>query len=307
MIIRYDSGGIRQTSMGRLEILETDVQVYPSGKFFVRHLYADLMRDLIQDMKDNLSSEYDNMIIVEGKEGSGKSVWSLNLCYMYDPDFDLERFYAYNLKELIEKVDAMDGEDTGCVFWLDETINIANKRSWQSENNKSFVDLLVTMRSRGWCLIMCIPRKDDLDFYIREHRFRYVVTTQPMKFPEHGAKDRGYFSLERMNPKTSKVEYIGCGMYDMVSPEIIQKYKEIKARSQARKFEEVKDKILNGGKGGKYKEKYEEERRRVRNVILAMHESGIDREHTKQLFGLKSDQAYYQTLKRARDDRRDIQ
>lgn len=306
MIIEFDAGGIRQTSMGQLDILETDVTIYPTGKFFIKHLYRDLIQEMVQDMKKNLSSEYDNMIIVEGAEGSGKSVWSLNLCMAYDPDFDLEKSYAYDLEEMIQKVSAMNGDDVGCVFWLDETINIANKRAWNSAQNKAFVDLLVTMRSRGWCLVMCIPRRDDLDFYVREHRFRYIVTTEPMEFPENGYKARGYFEMERVNPDTHKLEYIGCGMYPMVSEEVITEYKAVKARSQTRKFEEVKDKILNGGKGSKYKEKYEEERRRVRNAILAMHESGIDREHIKDLFGLNSDQSYYQTLKRARDDRHSL-
>lgn len=294
MIIRTEGiGEVKQTPIGDLTIKDTKIKTYPSGRFFVQYLYDGLLEKMAEDMRKNLARGYDNMIITQGAEGSGKSTHVWQICKAYDPDFNLEGGYMYDFEEM--KNALQRGDDEGSVFWLDEAINIANKRRWQSKDSVDFTDLLIMMRSRGWCVNMCIPRKEDLDFYVRDHRFRYVVTVAPMGFPNAGFKQRGYFKLDRKNIDTGQLEHIGYGEYPDMDEESKKAYKEIKEKAQLRKFSEISEK-----KEG-YKKKYAEERAKIRGAVLAMHEAGMDRESIKKIFGIESDVTYYQTLKRARD------
>lgn len=294
MIIRTEGAGdVRQTPIGDLTIKDTKIKTYPSGRFFVQYLYDGLLEKMAEDMHKNLARGYDNMIITQGAEGSGKSTHVWQICKAYDPDFNLEDGYMYDFEEM--KNALQRGDDEGKIFWLDEAINIANKRRWQSKDSVDFTDLLIMMRSRGWCVNMCIPRKDDLDFYVRDHRFRYVVTVAPMGFPNAGFKQRGYFQLDRKNTDTGQLEHIGYGEFPDMDDDAKQIYKAVKEKAQLRKFSEISEK-----KEG-YKKKYEEERAKMRNAVLALHESGTDRETIKRMFGIECDSSYYSILKRAKD------
>lgn len=299
MIVRTESpGDVRLTPLGELTVKDVKILRYPTGSFFVQYLYEDLLDKWVEDMRKNLANGFDNMSIFEGGEGCGKSTLVYQASLRYDPNFDLEKRYMYDFYAMMAKVKESSGDDSDkqSIFWLDEAVNVANKRRWQSEQNVNFTDLLIMMRSRGWCVNMCIPRKDDLDFYIRDYRFRYQATVSPMSFPICGYKQRGYFELRRKNPDTGILEYVGIGEYDDLPQDLKEKYEKIKAESQRRKITEITD---NDSKG--YRKKYEEERAKIGSAILALHNSGVDREHIKQLFGIESDNTYYSTLKRARD------
>lgn len=298
MIVRTESpGDVRQTPLGNLTVKDVKLLRYPKGSFFVQYLYEDLLDKWVEDMKKNLADGFDNMSIFEGGEGCGKSTLVYQASLRYDPNFTLEQGYMYDFDAMKVKLDeSEDDSDKGSVFWLDEAVNVANKRRWQSGQNVDFTDLLIMMRSRGWCVNMCIPRKDDLDFYIRDYRFRYQATVKPMSFPNTGFKRRGYFELQRKNPDTGVLEHVGYGEYDDLPRELKEHYEQIKAESQRRKVTEIVEKDNKG-----YRKKYEEERAKIGSAILALHNSGVDREHIKQLFGIESDNTYYSTLKRARD------
>lgn len=295
MIIRTeDIGEYRQTPIGRLKIKDAQIITYPSGKLFVKYLYEGLMDAFVDDMKKNASEKYDNIIGTQGREGSGKSTQVYGVCKAFDPDFSLRSNYMYDFEAMEEKLN--EGGDEGGIFWLDEAVNVANKRRWQSKDNVDFTDLLIMMRSRGWCVNMCIPRIEDLDFYVREHRLRYIVTVAPMRFPNVGFKPRGYFELQRRDPHTGAMEHIGYGEYDDMPSEVKKEYAQIKIDAQKRKIEDI-----SGKKNGGYKAKYEAERNRIGSAVLAMHNSGIDRKHIMDMFGIETESNYYMILKRARD------
>lgn len=294
MIVRTeDIGEIRRTPIGDLEILDANIITYPSGKMFVQYLYKNLMEKMVEDMHKNEAEGFDNMIITQGAEGSGKSTHIYDVCKTYDPNFTLSDHYMYDFEAM--KARLKEGDDEGKIFWLDEAVNVANKRRWQSKDNIDFTDLLIMMRSRLWCVNMAIPRAADLDFYVRDHRFRYLVTVKPMGFPNCGFKKRGYWELQRKNPDTNQLEHIGYGLYDDMPPEAKAEYKKVKESAQLQKFEEI-----NNKKTG-YKEKYESERKKIASAVLAMHNSGIDRKHIMDMFGIETESNYYMILKRARD------
>ena len=139
--IKIDSSGsVKKTRIGECEILDTQLQVYPSGKFFIQYLYKDLLEKLAEDMHRNVRADYDNVVMIEGGEGSGKSNLAYQVIKAYNPDFDIKQTYVYNMDGIRERFAAEDyGGDT---FWMDETSQIASNRNWQSEDNKDLVSIL---------------------------------------------------------------------------------------------------------------------------------------------------------------------
>lgn len=301
MIVESESPGeLRQTPLGKMMVLDSNFIQYRTGKWFLAYLYLDLLLFLIEDMRKNIRKLHDNIIVICGDEGSGKSHLAHQICRLFAKIFDIERIYSYNFEEMLDKIDTEGNTDVGKIFWMDEAINVLHKRRWNNEGNKEFVEMLATMRSRGWTLILCIPRFEDLDLYVREHRFRYVIKVEPTAFPNFGFKPRGYFSLERKNPDNGRMEYCGHGMYDPIPEDMEEEYENLKNESQRRLLSGFKDKKEGGSK---YKTKYEEERRRIRSAVLSMHEKGISRQNIQEIMGI-SEENYYKMLRRAKDDKK---
>lgn len=284
------------THLGRLATVE-DVQVirYPSGKIFIRYLFSDLMELLIDDMKKNIRNNFDNVVVVCGAEGSGKSNLAWQVCHAFNPTFDLTTNYIYSSEDFRDKL--KEGSDLKSTFWMDEGSNIANNRDWQSLGNKDFISILEMMRSRGWTLVFCIPSFERLDVYIREHRIRYLLECKPMRFNSDETQvERGYFELKKKTDLGFVT--IGCGRYDPIPPDVKKTYEQIKLEAQEKKIEAV---TSREEPGSKYKKKYEEKAKEMDAVMLQLWDSKTcKREELMTMFGIVSEQVFYNRISKAR-------
>lgn len=284
-------GEKQETSMGETTIEDYAFIPYRNGKFFVRYLLEDLLKLLAADMTNNIKNRYDNVVVIEGAEGSGKSNLQLELQTLYDPNFTLENGYVYNVDEFKEKI--AFGNDEKKTYWLDEATNVQNNRRWSSIDNQNFVMLLETMRSRGWCLILCIPSFERLDVYIREHRIKYLIKCEPMCFMKSGKKERGFFELRKKN-EYGKMEVVGYGKYNKMSDEEREDYEKLKMNSQLRMISEV---VGTEKSGSKYKAKYEEMCKREDQIMYRLYKSGsCNSEQLKMMFGIKNEQTFRNKL-----------
>lgn len=306
MIVKAKAPGeLNDTIWGELEIKKNAIMVHQSGKLYIRYLYVDLIDNIVEDFRKNIASEYDNVVVVDGPEGSGKSNLGWELCKRYDPEIaadpvkKMRDCYVYSFDDLRYKVLELTktNADVGRVFWLDETSNMANNRAWMKQDNQYLVQILEMMRSRGWTLIMCIPTKDRLDLYIREYRLRYWFHCEPAKFDQDDMMvDRGYFETHKYINSQEKGG--GYGEYPPMPPEEEAEYKRLKAESQAKKFAEA---FEEKGKGSKYKKMYEDERKKQRNIMLCLSRSGtMDTAGIMQLFGYTDPQQYYNAITKAK-------
>lgn len=236
-----------------MTVLGARVKRYRSGKMFVKYFFEGHTEDgrgltdrLIDDAKDNVDNAYDNLIVVCGAEGSGKSNWAVNFCKMYDPTFTLQERYIYDYLPFLEKLeDDFANARGGRAYLMDEATNLASNRDWQKEDNKNFIQLLEMFRSRGLTLVLCIPSFDRLDKYIREHRARFKV--ECLDLPE-GKKfgGRGYYELTICRTNT----FVGIGTFPKMSDEDKQIYEKLKEESQLKKLQEMKSAASGESNGG---------------------------------------------------------
>lgn len=300
-IILNGKGDIQQTKIGDCELLDEKLVIYPkSGKFFIQRLYKDLLEKLAEDMHKNVADHYDNIVMISGGEGSGKSNGAWQVLEAYYPGFDIRKAYVYNMDGIRDRFAAADYG--GGLFWMDETSQIASNRTWQSDDNKDLVSILETSRSKGFTIVGCVPKIDRVDVYLRETRMRYHIICHPMSFPSTGYKQRGIFELYKRNNETLKMEHVGYGLYDPMPPEAAEIYEPIKADFQER----FRQKIAEGKeKGGKYKDKYQEVQNKNTEIMYKLHSSGaVSDDELMQLFGYDNKKTFQNALSRARQRER---
>lgn len=221
----------------QLTVADRRIIYRPGEKSFVRYLYDGLLDAVVHTMQNNIARDYDNLIVITGKEGSGKSNLAYELCKRFDPDFTLEEGYVYEYDNFMTKLQDLieSGADRGKVFWMDEATNIASNREWMHKENKKFIQLLEMMRSRGWTLVLCIPSIERLDVYIREHRVRMNLITEETYWDGDQRTTRGYFEL-RIPKQTihGMVGYksVGYGRFPKMEPDEKKAYEAIKMRNQ---------------------------------------------------------------------------
>ena len=274
--------------------------MYKSGKFFVQYLYEDLLQKLADDMHRNVRADYDNVVMIEGGEGSGKSNLAWNVIESYSPGFDISQTYVYNMQGIRERFAAADYG--GGIFWMDETSQIASNRTWQSEDNQDLVGILETSRSKGFSIIGCVPNISRVDIYLREFRMRYLLRCRPMKFESTGYKPRGIFELLKRNNESGNMEHVGYGTFDPMPASSKEIYEPIKAEFQER----FRKKIAEGKeKGGKYKEKYQEVQNKNTEIMAKLHDRGlISDQELMDLFGYENRKTFQNAISRAKSRER---
>lgn len=287
-----------KTPIGEFEVADYQIFAHRNGKIFIRYLLKDLLDEIAADMRKNVRDDYDNVVIVDGGEGSGKSNLMYQLLVRYDPSFDMERGYTYDADAFRAKI--REGGDLGRTFWMDEGSIIANNRDWNSTNNKSFVKVLETCRSRHYTLGICIPAFERLDVYIREHRVRYLLHCEPMTFSEGGMKPRGYCEVRKRNDVTGQLELIGYAEYSKMPEDVAAKYKELKVSSQTKLFEDLYGEDADDSPGAKYKKKYEQGEAKLDTAMLRLYDSGVGLEELQEMFGIESKKTLQNRLSKAR-------
>lgn len=299
-----DIGSTRKTRIGEAKILDYNFVPHKSGRYFTQYLYDDLIGLLVKDMRQNVARDYDNVLLATGGEGSGKSgvMYAVLKTYKGDSwndETDIPACYTYNMDFMRERL--MNNDLDSKMFWMDETTQIASNRDWQSGDNKDFVSMLETFRSKKCLFGGCAPKLERVDVYLREFRMRYHIHVQPMSFPSTGYMPRGIFELSKRNPQSGEMEHIGYGLYPDMPETAKAVYLPLKEQCQ----EALRERISTGGKGNKYKGMYEAERKKNNEIMLQLHEWKIVDDATiMKLFGYDNRGTYQNALSTTRQRRK---
>jgi hypothetical protein len=180
--------------MGQVKIVEeknglitNTIEYYMDDK-----LLRSLDKKVIPSLRDK---DKDFVLCVDGREGSGKSTFALQLGKKIDPTLNLSRivFSPDDFREAI--LNAKKGQ---CIIY-DEAFTGFSSRASLSPVNKVLVSLAMQMRQKNLCIIVVLPTIFLLDRYMAIFRTRALVHV----FESHGR--RGYFCLYNYRQKKNLI------------------------------------------------------------------------------------------------------
>lgn len=133
-----------------------------------KNVYVDnkLDRNLSKQVAAVTEKDKDKFFVVDGKEGSGKSVFAMQLAARVDPSFNLSKvcFTPSQFKQAI--YDA----DKGQAVVFDEAFTGLSSRAALSKINTLLVSLMMEMRQKNLFVFIVMPSIFILDKYVALHR-----------------------------------------------------------------------------------------------------------------------------------------
>lgn len=175
-----------------------------------KSLYMDnrLHTQLTQKVKSGVNKkDKDWVCVVDGEEGSGKSVLSQQIAKVLDPTFDLSRMCMTPDQFTKAIIYAKKGQ---CVIF-DEAFTGLSSRAALSEINKLIVSMMMEMRQKNLFVIIVMPTFFLLDKYVAIWRAKGVFHV----YTKNG--NRGQWTF--FNKANKKLLYIlGKQLYDYSKP-----------------------------------------------------------------------------------------
>jgi adenylylsulfate kinase-like enzyme len=125
-------------------------------------------KELDRIKKAVINKDRDFVMVIDGEEGSGKSVLAQQVARKLDPKFCIDNI-CFNADQFIERL--KKAPKYSCIV-LDEAFSSANSRSALTEVNRSLIGVATEMRQRNLFVIIVIPSFFDLDKYFALWRCR---------------------------------------------------------------------------------------------------------------------------------------
>lgn len=138
--------------------------------FFIDNIAKDNLDEVRYRV---LEKDFDFVTIVDGREGSGKSVLAQQLGAYLDPNFSLDNI-VFTSEGFIKKIKDPHVKKGSCII-LDEAFNAINSRASMSEVNRSMGAIATEMRQKNLFIIIVLPSYFDLDKQFAIHRASSLI------------------------------------------------------------------------------------------------------------------------------------
>lgn len=204
----------------------------------IEGIYSDAFDIFVDELARRIKRDQQNVVVVEGDTGSGKSAFALNLCVALSrklgKSFDLSKDYIYSSADLWAK---LADEDAGPISLLDEgSVTIASMNATRKDD-KDIMTLFNTMRSRGWTTIICNPSIMRINQAVRMDHVDYKIRCNSPEKPLIRGFGRGFFQCRKANRHEFKKgdpfwELIYTGVFGDYPPSLREEYLEIKNSHQ---------------------------------------------------------------------------
>lgn len=173
----------------------------------IKYHLDDTLKSNLDKAKSAIKKDWDMVFVVDGVEGSGKSVIAQQMARYCDPSLDISRITFSNaeLKEVILKA-----EPYQAVIY-DEAYGGASSRGTMSTLNKMLIKFMTEIRQKNLFVFVVLPTFFDLDRYIALWRSRALIHVYSKDF------ERGTFCF--FSRKKKKDLYIlGKKFYSYAKP-----------------------------------------------------------------------------------------
>lgn len=121
-----------------------------------------------------IHQDFDAAVLVDGKEGAGKSVFAMQIAYFLDVDHHIDlRTQVCFLPEQFKKAVKTLGKGKAIVW--DEARRGGNRRRSTQDVNLEITDMLAECRQNNLFLVIVLPSFYDLDMSIAVWRTRALI------------------------------------------------------------------------------------------------------------------------------------
>jgi len=169
-------------------------KLFPPG-YSTNKLHGFYMNDIMKKNLDlarrTIKKDWDMVYLIDGAEGSGKSVLAQQIGFYCAPRMKLKNI-VFNPDDFRKRV--LDSGKYDCVIF-DEAYAGLSSRKAMSDINKGLVAMLTEIRQKNLFIIVVLPSFFDMDKYVALWRSRFLVHVFAHKFR------RGYFTFYNFNKK----------------------------------------------------------------------------------------------------------
>lgn len=259
------------------------VKVNVNGQEYYMDGYLQQNMDVAKKV---IKKDWDMIFAVDGNEGSGKSVFAMQVGKYVDPTLCIERI-VFTPKELRQSI--INAEKYQAIIY-DEAYTGLSSRATMSLINRTLISMLAEIRQRNLFVFVVMPCFFDLDKYAALWRSRGLFHVYTGKNFE-----RGYFAFYNIDRK--KDLYInGKKFYSYAKPRpnFIGRFTNAYVLDEKEYRKKKKDSLINREKkrnDEEVKKEMEEE------LFIRLQETKTDMTHTQkmQLLGMPSS-TYFRKL-----------
>lgn len=203
-------------------------------------VYSDAFDTFVKQMRKRIKKNLQNVIIVTGDTGSGKSTWCIQFAMALAKElgvpFDLDVDYVYGADDLWDKLNKPGASP---ISLFDEGSVSLNSMNSRKTGDRDIVVILDTMRSRGLTTIIALPDIRQCNPSIRRIHANYVIECSSVEHPFVKGYDRGFFEVkDKRYSKKKRYDpdpwwnVLYTGIFGPLDAETDKKYQQIKRARQ---------------------------------------------------------------------------
>lgn len=205
-------------------------------------IYSDMLPTFVKILQGRIKDHYQNVAMINGGTGSGKSNLGVGVLKLMDPEWDLEANYCY---DTIDYLDLLSNP-TSRLILVDEATNVLNSLDSRDRQNNDAVKLLDMMRSFGRTSILCTPNFMAVNKRVRNDHtdFLLAIPDRPLI---RSYKRRGFFELyipiRNLWAEETYWQCAGAGIFSEMDPETKRIYEKVKAAHQIATMQRIRKRI----------------------------------------------------------------
>lgn len=185
-----------------------------------KYYIDDMLLSKLDLMVKRMEGTDDNLLLIDGDEGQGKSECATGVCYYIS--YKTGRPYTVdNIFFDIDKAMEHAGKHAEQIIHLDEGALGLLTTQWWKKNQQKFIQFVMVARKKKHFIVICIPKFHRMAQYIIEERSIGLIHIYSRKNLQKGrfcyftksAKEKLYQDWSRKKIKNYKKHYVFHGSF----------------------------------------------------------------------------------------------
>lgn len=217
-----------------LELKDSKWKVVEQSSFWI----TDRLLKMLDNIKRIQNNEWDGVLLIDGKERSGKSILGM-LCAWYLSNGKLtEDNFALGMQDAARKIAALPDKS---VLIVDEGSTMFGSKDSQTSEQKTLMKILDVVGQKNMIFIVCLPCFFDLVKTIAVRRSLFLLHVYP---DENYNRGKFAFFGEKTKGKLYKFGKKNFDSYSYPEAEFVAEYMNFKPYFYEKYLEEVKRETL---------------------------------------------------------------